>query len=96
MRYTFTAILFLSMLFSQSLSIDECVRIALENKGSIKSAEENTRIAKDAPEIVLRWRQRWQAFFLHPEDGAKPWPKSRQLIMFEMATKDGDRSGQDD
>ena len=46
MRYTFTAILFLSMLFSQSLSIDECVRIALENKGSIKSAEQNTRIAK--------------------------------------------------
>ena len=46
MRYTFTAILFLSMLFSQSLSIDECVRIALENKASIKSAEQNTRIAK--------------------------------------------------
>ena len=46
MRSTFTAILFLSMLFSQSLSIDECVRIALENKASIKSAEQNTRIAK--------------------------------------------------
>ena len=46
MRYTLTAILFLSMLFSQSLSIDECVRIALENKSSVKSAVQNTRIAK--------------------------------------------------
>ena len=46
MRYIFTATLFFSMLFSQSLSIDECVRIALENKGSIKRAKQDTRIAK--------------------------------------------------
>ena len=46
MRLILTITLCFSMLFSQDLSIDECVRIALENKGSIKSAEQNTRIAK--------------------------------------------------
>ena len=46
MRLILTITLCFSMLFSQDLSIDECVRIALENKGSVKSAEQNTRIAK--------------------------------------------------
>ena len=46
MRLILTITLCFSMLFSQDLSIDECVRIALENKGSIKNAEQNTRIAK--------------------------------------------------
>ncbi len=46
MKYIFTAALCFSMLFSQNLSIDECVRIALENKSSVKRAVQNTRIAK--------------------------------------------------
>tara|TARA_Y100001970_G_scaffold283423_1_gene398559 strand:- start:407 stop:1672 length:1266 start_codon:yes stop_codon:yes gene_type:complete len=46
MKYTITLTLFFSMLFAQSLSIDECVRIALENKGSIQTAKQSTRIAK--------------------------------------------------
>ena len=46
MKYTITLTLFFSMLFAQSLSIDECVRIALENKGSVQTAKQSTRIAK--------------------------------------------------
>ena len=34
------------MLFGQTLSVDECVRIALENKSGVKRAEQDTKIAQ--------------------------------------------------
>lgn len=36
----------LSTIVAQSLSIDECVRIALDNKSSIRVAEQDVKIAK--------------------------------------------------
>ena len=41
-----TLFLSFSVLFGQALSVDECVRIALENKSGVKRAEQDTKIAQ--------------------------------------------------
>ena len=41
-----TLFLSFSVLFGQTLSVDECVRIALENKSGVKRAEQDTKIAQ--------------------------------------------------
>ena len=41
-----TLFLSFSVLFGQALSVDECVRIALENKAGVKRAEQDTKIAQ--------------------------------------------------
>ena len=41
-----TLFLSFSVLFGQALSVDECVRIALENKTGVKRAEQDTKIAQ--------------------------------------------------
>ncbi|MED5451164.1 MAG: TolC family protein, partial [Candidatus Neomarinimicrobiota bacterium] len=45
-RTIITLFLSLSVLFGQALSVDECVRIALENKAGVKRAEQDTKIAQ--------------------------------------------------
>lgn len=46
-KYIFiTLFLSFSVLFGQALSVDECVRIALENKSGVKRAEQDTKIAQ--------------------------------------------------
>ena len=45
-KYIATIILFCSVSVGQSLNIDECVRIALENKPSLKRAEQDVTIAR--------------------------------------------------
>ena len=45
-RKIITLFLSFSVLFGQTLSVDECVRIALENKAAVKRAEQDTKIAQ--------------------------------------------------
>lgn len=45
-KYIATVLLFSSMALGQSLNVDECVRIALENKPSLKRAEQDVTIAR--------------------------------------------------
>jgi len=45
-KYILTILLFISTSTGQSLTVDECVRIALENKPSLKRAEQDVAIAK--------------------------------------------------
>jgi len=45
-KYIATILLFSSIALGQSLSVDECVRIALENKPSLKRAEQDVTIAR--------------------------------------------------
>ena len=45
-KYIATILLFCSVSVGQSLNIDECVRIALENKGALKRAEQDVTIAR--------------------------------------------------
>jgi hypothetical protein len=45
-KYIATILLFCSVSVGQSLNIDECVRIALENKPSLKRAEQDVTIAR--------------------------------------------------
>ncbi len=45
-RYIITILLFCSFSVGQSLNVDECVRIALENKYSLKRAEQDVTIAR--------------------------------------------------
>ena len=45
-KYIATILLFCSVSVGQSLNVDECVRIALENKPSLKRAEQDVTIAR--------------------------------------------------
>ena len=45
-KYIATILLLSSIVIGQSLSVDECVRIALENKPSLKRAEQDVTIAR--------------------------------------------------
>jgi outer membrane protein len=45
-RHLSIILIFISTLFAQSLTVDECVRIALENKMSLKRAEQDVKIAR--------------------------------------------------
>ena len=45
-RTIITLFLSFSVLFGQTLGVDECVRIALENKAAVKRAEQDTKIAQ--------------------------------------------------
>ena len=45
-KYILTILLFISTSIAQSLTVDECVRIALENKTSHKRAEQDVAIAR--------------------------------------------------
>ena len=45
-RYILAILLFISTSIAQSLTVDECVRIALENKTSLKRADQDVAIAR--------------------------------------------------
>ena len=45
-KYILTILFFISTSIAQSLTVDECVRIALENKPSLKRAEQDVAIAR--------------------------------------------------
>ncbi|MDC3288051.1 TolC family protein [Candidatus Marinimicrobia bacterium] len=45
-KYILTILFFISTSLAQSLTVDECVRIALENKPSLKRAEQDVAIAR--------------------------------------------------
>jgi outer membrane protein TolC len=45
-KYFLTILFFISTSIAQSLTVDECVRIALENKPSLKRAEQDVAIAR--------------------------------------------------
>ena len=45
-RTIITLFLSFSVLFGQTLGVEECVRIALENKAGVKRAEQDTKIAQ--------------------------------------------------
>ena len=45
-KYVLTILFFISTSIAQSLTVDECVRIALENKPSLKRAEQDVAIAR--------------------------------------------------
>ena len=45
-KYIVTILFFISTSIAQSLTVDECVRIALENKPSLKRAEQDVAIAR--------------------------------------------------
>jgi outer membrane protein len=45
-KYILTILFFISTSIAQSLTVDECVRIALENKPSLKRAEQDVTIAR--------------------------------------------------
>ena len=45
-KYIVTILFFISTSIAQSLTVDECVRIALENKPSLKRAEQDVTIAR--------------------------------------------------
>lgn len=45
-KHILTILLFISTSIAQSLTVDECVRIALENKMSLKRAEQDVKIAR--------------------------------------------------
>ena len=45
-KYILIILIFFSTSIAQSLTVDECVRIALENKPSLKRAEQDVTIAR--------------------------------------------------
>ena len=94
MKIKILLVLFLSTASAQTLSVDEAVRIALENKSAITNAEKDVRIAQLSrnSSAALSWAlRRSTPWFSSCLDyafplAAWPWPSCRSRLASSPST----------